>query len=62
MTKAEISGPGYGPSCAQHVSTVIAGSRLFPRVRPGTFFPGNLFRDAKQDPDPNKNGQRNKQY
>jgi hypothetical protein len=52
--KAVDVGPGYGPQCAQRVSTVLAGARLFPGVEAGTFFPGNLLRDARKNPEPKR--------
>jgi len=45
--KALEIGPGFGPSCASIVSEVIGGSSAFPNVKPGTFFPGKLFRNAR---------------
>lgn len=42
-------GDRSGPACASTVSTVLDGSPFFPRVTEGTFFPGNLFRDAGID-------------
>jgi len=37
-----------GPSCARAVSTVLSGSPYYQSIKPGTLFPGNLFRDAKK--------------
>jgi RHS repeat-associated protein len=37
-----------GLSCARASSTVLSGSPYYRSVVPGTFFPGNLFRDAKK--------------
>ncbi|EGT0664306.1 RHS repeat protein, partial [Citrobacter werkmanii] len=47
--KAIELGSMTGPVCASTVSTVLDGSPFFPRVTRGTFFPGNLFRDAGID-------------
>jgi hypothetical protein len=37
-----------GMRCAISVSNVLSGSQYFRSVDPGTFFPGNLFRDAQK--------------
>ncbi len=37
-----------GPRCAISVSNVLSGSKYYRSVTPGTFFPGNLFNDAKK--------------
>jgi hypothetical protein len=44
--KALALGGMSGPTCARAVSTVLAGSPYYRSVSPGTFLPGNLFRDA----------------
>lgn|GEM_PF-554960 len=41
-------GAQSGLSCARASSTVLSGSPYYRSVVPGTFFPGNLFRDAKK--------------
>jgi len=48
FNRAVDEGPQSGPRCAIAVSDVLSGSPNFPSVKPGTFFPGNLFRDAKK--------------
>lgn len=42
----EVPSPGIA-QCALNVSNVLAGSPNFPEVEAGTWFPGNLFSDAK---------------
>jgi RHS repeat-associated protein len=37
-----------GLSCSRASSSVLSGSPYYRSVAPGTFFPGNLFRDAKK--------------
>lgn len=44
--KSLALGPGFGPSCSKKVSSVVGNSKGFPNVKPGTFFPGTLFKDA----------------
>ena len=39
--------PGIA-TCAINLSDVLSTSPYFPNVKPGTFWPGNLFRDAKK--------------
>ncbi|MCP5426469.1 MAG: hypothetical protein H6970_15600 [Gammaproteobacteria bacterium] len=45
--KAEEQGGAMGGFCSRFVSDVIAGSKPFPNVKPGTWFPGNLADDAR---------------
>ena len=40
-----MASPGIA-TCAINVSNALQGSPNFPNVIPGTFWPGNLFRDA----------------
>ena len=45
---AIAQGAMSGPMCARAVSNVLGGSPNFSSVQPGTWFPGNLFRDARR--------------
>jgi len=45
---ALAEGPQGGPVCSVAVSNVLGGSTWFPSVTPGTWFPGNLFRDVRK--------------
>jgi len=40
-------GPQGGLACSISVSNVLGGSPYFPKIRPGTIFPGNLYTNAK---------------
>jgi hypothetical protein len=45
--RALAEGPQGGLACSISVSNVLGGSSYFPNVSPGTFFPGNLYRNAR---------------
>jgi hypothetical protein len=38
---------GAGGACSISVSNVLGGSPYFPKIRPGTISPGNLYTNAK---------------
>jgi RHS repeat-associated protein len=41
----DMDSPGVA-QCSKYVSTALDGSPFFPKVRAGTIFPGNLYRNA----------------
>jgi RHS repeat-associated protein len=46
--KVLMEGNKSGPVCAKTISNILQGSPYFPGVQGGTFFPGNLGRDARR--------------